>query len=108
MWFFKRKKSSQGEGGFNPPCPYCLKNNTRTMFQSKSEQADYVKVWRGQRSVTCRCLDCGKDFYADEPADGLSEEVLNADENISDPDELRAAEDELKREIEDSNDRMCG
>jgi hypothetical protein len=108
MWFFKHKKQNIEKTGFNPACPYCSSNNTRIITRSNSEQADYVKVWRGQRSVTCHCLDCGRDFYTGEPAGGISGEALTGDEIVSDPEELRAAEEELNREIKDSNDRMCG
>jgi hypothetical protein len=108
MRFFKRKKSNPEKAGFSPPCPNCLSNSTRIISQSRSEGADYVKIWRGQRYLTCRCSDCGKDFYAAEPAEGLTEESVPGDEIVSDPDELRAAEEELKREVEEENDHMCG
>jgi hypothetical protein len=107
MWFFKRKKQDPGKKRFSPPCPYCFSQDTRVSVSSSSENPDYIKVWRGQRSVNCRCLDCGKEFYADEPESGLSEEAVAGDDTVSDPDELRAAEEELERQIKDSDDRMC-
>jgi hypothetical protein len=107
MWFFKTKKKSAGKKGFNPACPFCESRHTRLTTGSGSEP-DYVKTWRGQRYVTCRCLDCGRDFYADEPSEGLADEIARNDDIIADEDQLRAAEDELRREVEDSDDRRCG
>jgi hypothetical protein len=108
MWFFKRKKKQLDKAGFSSGCPYCLSLHTSLITNSTSEQPDYVKTWRGQRYVTCRCLDCGKEFYADEPAERLSIDVAMDDEIVADPEQLRAAEEELRREVEDSDDRLCG
>lgn len=72
-----------------------------------SEQGNYIRAWRGQRYVTCRCLDCGKDFYAEEPREGLDIEAITGDETVEDEEALRAAEDELKRQVDEENDRRC-
>lgn len=55
--------------------------------------------------MTCRCSDCGRDFYTEEPEQGLPEEALADDKMIDDEDELRAAEEELKRQLEEEGDR---
>jgi hypothetical protein len=54
--------------------------------------------------VTCRCLNCGRNFYAEEPPQGLEKLPLMDDRIIDDEDELRAAEEELKRQADDEGD----
>jgi hypothetical protein len=107
MWFFKRKKSNQSTQEFNPACPACRSTDTRVVTSYDFEQPGYVKTWRGQRYITCRCLGCGKDFYVEEPPAGLSEEAAVGDELVADEDELHAAEEALKRDIEEKDDRRC-
>jgi hypothetical protein len=104
MWPFKRKKASQGPSSAGPVCPHCRSVHTRFMPVFGSGQADYVKSWRGQRYVTCKCLDCGQPFYIREPLGGVPDNVLNNDDLIDNEDELRAAEDEIKRQIEEDGD----
>jgi hypothetical protein len=72
-----------------------------------SGEDDHVKTWRGQRFWTCRCLDCGEDFYLEEPTGKVAEEMLDDDQIIDNEEELQAAEDELKKQIEDVDDRTC-
>jgi hypothetical protein len=78
------------------------------MTRSDTEQPDFVKTWRGKRYVTCRCLNCGQDFYVDEPEAGIPEKILTGNELINDEEALHAAEEELRREIEDNDDRRFG
>jgi hypothetical protein len=64
----------------------------------------YIKTWKGQRYITCRCSDCGRDFYIDANLPD-AEEILPLDESIiADEDELIAAEEELKRQADEDND----
>jgi hypothetical protein len=98
MWPFKHKKTNHEAGWSSPPCPQCNSTNTSLMAFQAGEPG-YVKVWRGERSLRCKCNDCGQDFYAEEPQGGLSENDL-ADEDAIDQDELRAAEEELKKQVE--------
>ncbi len=58
--------------------------------------------------MTCRCFDCGRDFYTEEPPGGLTEEAFQGDAIIDDEGELQAAEDELRRQIEEEDDRRFG
>lgn len=55
--------------------------------------------------MTCRCSNCKRDFYAEESQQGLEEGVLSDDRVIDDEDELRAAEEEVRRQTEDDGDR---
>jgi hypothetical protein len=71
------------------------------------DRSNYIKIWRGQRYLTCRCLNCGQDFYTEEPGVELPEAVLTHDEIVDDEEELRAAEDELKKRTQDEKDRRC-
>jgi hypothetical protein len=50
-------------------------------------------------------LICSRDFYADEPPGGFTPEVLEHDSLIDDEDELRAAEEDLRKRTEDGGDR---
>ena len=57
--------------------------------------------------MTYRCFDCGLDFYAEEPQEGITDETI-ADSNVIDDDEaLRAAEEEIERQVEEDEDRTC-
>jgi hypothetical protein len=69
-----------------------------------TDQPDYVRVWRGQRSSTFRCFDCNSEFYAEETAGG---EMISDDSVVDDEEELRAAEEELKKELDEDGDRRC-
>jgi hypothetical protein len=70
-----------------------------------TDEPSHVKVWRGQRSLTYKCLDCGQNFYAQEPKGGISEENLEDGPIIDDEEALGAAEKELKRQTEEDDDR---
>ncbi len=54
--------------------------------------------------MTCSCLDCEQVFYSEEMSHELMEEILSDDEMFNDEEELRAAEDELKRRADDEGD----
>ena len=57
--------------------------------------------------MTCRCRDCGRDFYADAPGDEVMGEIIENDGMVDDEEALQAAEDELKREMDEHDDRRC-
>jgi len=105
MWLFWRKRIKQKSQSSSPSCPYCESTNTRLIVYRGIDQPNYVKVWRGQRSLTYRCLDCGLDFYAKEPQGGVSDKILEDNQIIDDEEALRAAEEELKRQTEADDDR---
>ena len=104
MWPFRRKKTRE-----NIPsqllCQYCQSTNTRLAYSSGSEQPDYVRTWRGQRYITCKCLDCGREFYIEEPTQDIEILFPSDDSFIADEDELLAAEEELKRQTDEEDDR---
>ena len=105
MWPFRRKKASQHTQS-RPSCPYCKSTNTKVVsyFQG-AEEPEYIRTWRGQRYVTCRCSDCGRDFYVEEPMQGLEEAFLSDNSMIDDEDKLHAAEENLRRKADDEDDR---
>jgi hypothetical protein len=105
MWLFKRKKSGKKDLNSAPLCPGCGSNNTKLVVYHGTDQPDYVKVWRGKRSLTFRCSDCGQDFYVDEPPGGIEEQSSSGDGLIDDEDALRTAEEELKKQIDREDDR---
>jgi len=57
--------------------------------------------------LTYRCFDCDLEFYGEEPQGGITAELIADDHIIDDEEALRAAEDELRREIEEDGDRRC-
>ena len=107
MWPFKSNKPSQNSNSSDLVCPHCKSSATKVVTHHGGGEVASVKVWRGQRYVTCRCLSCGQDFYAEDKGK-IVEIELNNDDEIDDVAALQAAEDELKREINENNDRMCG
>jgi hypothetical protein len=102
MRFFSHKESERQ--GKNPHCPSCGSHNTGLILYHGTDRPGYVKVWRGQRSFTYRCFDCGMDFYSEGPPEepGRSPE----DRLVDDEEALRYAEDEIAREVEEDDDRM--
>jgi hypothetical protein len=104
MWPFRRKKKND-DPKHGLPCSYCGSRNTAKKSYHGSEESYYIKTWRGQRYVTCICLNCQRDFYAPEPSEGIPGATPAVDTPIEDEDELRAAEEELRRQIEEDNDR---
>lgn len=93
MWPFKRKKVRDVSTPM--PCPFCGSLETAPKA---------VKTWRGERSASYRCRACGRDFYADEPPEGMP----GPDEGpmIDDEDALRAAEEELKKRTDEEDDHL--
>ena len=92
MWLFHRKSVKKESLTSNPSCPFCESHNTRIIINHGTGELDYIKVWRGQRSLTYKCLDCGQNFYAKEPKGGLSEETLEDGPIVDDEEALKAAE----------------
>ena len=103
MWPFKRKRARAKPEEHGTVCPYCGSQNTRTLSHDVTQEAGEVKTWRGQRFTNYRCSNCGKEFYADEPQP--EDQTSSANRMIEDEEELRAAEEELKRETDASRDR---
>ncbi len=106
MWPLKRKKSQKPRLS-SLSCSYCHGNHTVALTPYEGIPANNIKIWRGQRYWICRCLSCGQDFYAEEPPEGLASTVTRDDTLIEDEAELRAAEEEVKRQAEDDGDRRC-
>ena len=57
--------------------------------------------------MTYRCFDCGLDFYVEEPQEGIIDEVIADGQVIDDKEALRAAEEEIERQVEEDDDRRC-
>ena len=100
MWPFRQKKIVQ-ENYAGPPCPYCKSTMTKLILYHGTSNLNYVKVWRGQRSFTYRCDDCGQDFYGAELKQRITNEYIRDDDVIDDEAALRAAEEEVKRQGEE-------
>jgi transcription elongation factor Elf1 len=103
MWIFKRKKKDQQPQEKGQRCPQCKSTQTRVIAYDLTERPDYVRTWRGQRYLTCRCDSCGSDFYVEQPQ-GEPVEVDPGDTIVEDADALREAEDELKRQADAEDD----
>ncbi len=105
MWPFRRKKVIPAAGSPAPACPYCRSSNARLIVCHGTDQPNYVKIWRGRRSLTFRCPDCGRDFYVDEPPEGMIEEMLADSSPVDDEDALRAAEEAVRKQAGEEKDR---
>ena len=103
MWPFKKSKPQHNQQFVCPPCPFCRSTRTGILSFQDSNQTDYVRVWRGERVVVCRCHDCGRDFYVPEPKGGIPPEAISPDDAIDEA-ELNRAEAELKRETDADGD----
>lgn len=107
MWFFRRKKIIREPQRTSPPCSYCGSTNTRLIVYHGTDHPDYVKIWRGQRSLTYRCFDCGQDFYGEEPQETITDEIIADGHVVDDEEALRAAEEAVKKQVEEDGDRRC-
>lgn len=107
MWPFKRQKKSQESPQPVVSCSHCGSTNTRLIVYHGTNQADYVRTWRGQRFLTYRCRDCGLDFYSEEPPAGIDADIESDDNIIDDEEALQAAEEEIERQVEEDDDRRC-
>jgi hypothetical protein len=104
MWLFKRKQKDQQPRQPGMACISCRSVNTIVITHHGRDQANYIRTWRGQRYLTCRCLDCGQDFYADVPINEIEDRVTGNDRIIDDEEALRQAEDDLKQKTDEEND----
>ena len=101
MHLFKRNRAKEPRPGLK--CPHC--SSTDTVVVSHGEDsADHIRTWRGQRYVVCRCRNCGREFYAGEPPEG-ADAFATDDRIVEDEEALRAAEEELRRQADEENDR---
>jgi len=105
MWLFRRKSVKKESQNSSPPCSFCESYNTRLLIYHGANEPSCVKVWRGQRLLICKCLDCGQNFYTQEPKGGINEENLEDGPIIDDEEALRSAEEELKRQTVEDEDR---
>ncbi len=105
MRFFQRNKARPPAY----PCPRCGSTNTGLIISHGSDQPDYVRVWQGHRFLTFRCFKCGHDFYVEEPAKELLDRIVAEAEarTVDDADALHAAEEEIARQSEEDDDRLC-
>ena len=108
MWPFKHKKTRRESLYSGPPCSHCGSTKTKLIFYHGTDYPDYVRVWRGQRSLTYRCFDCGRDFYGEEPQTEIIDQITEDDQVIDDEEALREAEQEIARQIEEDDDRRYG
>jgi hypothetical protein len=88
-------------------CTNCGSDHARVIVYHGTDHPDYVRVWKGRRFLTCRCADCGQEFYIEEPRMGNNDPIFSNDQMVDDEEALQAAEDDLKRQIWDENDRQC-
>jgi hypothetical protein len=107
MWFFKRNRQNQKPQTSGALCTICGSANTKLVVNHGTVSPNYIRVWKGQRVLTYRCLNCGQDFYGDVPKGGITDEMLDSDGLIDDEEALRAAEEDLKKQSEEDDDRMC-
>ena len=106
MWLFQRKRINKASQNSSPQCSFCESHNTRLIiYHGTNDDPSYVKVWRGQRFLTYKCLDCGQNFYTQEPKGGINAANLEDGPIIDDEEALLAAEQELKRQTEEDDDR---
>jgi hypothetical protein len=107
MWRFRKKGVNRNQQGFSPLCSHCGSGKTRLILYHGTNQPNYIKIWRGQRLLTYRCLECGRDFYGEEPPDGVNVDTTATRQIIDDEQALLAAEEESQKQIDEDMDRRC-
>lgn len=108
MWPFKQKNKDKIPEQSDIACTFCLSTKTIVITHHGGDQANYIRTWRGQRHLTCRCLDCERDFYADVSNVAIDSRIDRDDQLIDDEEALRAAENEIKRQADEENDHRFG
>jgi DNA-directed RNA polymerase subunit RPC12/RpoP len=103
MWPFKKKKAGPNEKPAGIICVHCGGEDTIIISDTSSESSSPVKVWRGERYVTYKCRSCQRLFYSEEPSGGIANN--SSSKIIEDEDQLRNAEEELKRITDNEDDR---
>jgi predicted nucleic-acid-binding Zn-ribbon protein len=104
MWPFRRKQTSKYIQQ-KPPCPYCKSNNTKVISSLQATgETNFIKTWRSQRYIPCRCSECGRDFYIEATSQNIVKTLPLDGSIIEDEDELMTAEEELKRQADEEND----
>lgn len=103
MRFFRKKRVAREELRASLKCTHCGSTDTVVLSHGEDE-ANHIRTWRGQRYLVGRCRSCGREFYAEEPPGG-ADGLVTDDRMIEDEDELRAAEEELKRRTDEDGDR---
>jgi len=106
MRIFGRKQREVKHNGKDVVCTHCGSSNTRPVYYHDAGIPNYIKVWRGQRSLTYRCYDCGCNSYVAIPKQSKPEEISEEDPMVDDEDALREAEEKLKKQIDEDNDRL--
>jgi hypothetical protein len=107
MWPFKRKKPEAKSTDSSNRCSCCGSPHIRVITHHGGAEDNHIRVWRGRRYLTCRCTDCGKDFYLEEPSAVEIDGLVDDDSMIDDEEALRSAENELKKQIDEDGDRRC-
>jgi hypothetical protein len=96
MWPFKKKRKTRDTYSSAGPCPQCGGTNVVASADGP------VKTWRGETAGAWRCVDCGRQFYAD----AIPSQNDLDDGMVDDPEALRQAEEELRRQTDEENDRL--
>jgi DNA-directed RNA polymerase subunit RPC12/RpoP len=108
IWPFKRQKAEKTKQNSGPECPSCRSKNTKIKVNFGNDQPDYVKTWRGSRYLTYHCFNCETDFSIAEPQGGLDIEAQIGNQLIDDEEALKAAEEDLKRDVDEAGDHRFG
>ncbi|HSW57231.1 MAG TPA: hypothetical protein VLH15_02390 [Dehalococcoidales bacterium] len=106
MGLFKRKKEKQAGSIGGPQCSVCGSVNVNLKVNYAGEQPDYIKTWRGRRYLPYHCRDCQIDFNVPEEKFGIMAQN-QIDDGMIDEEALKAAEDELRKEMDEEGDRRC-
>ena len=104
MWPFKKKAQKEIKKTQVIRCPDCGSENTSIKPSYADGDPDFVKTWRGQRYITFYCRDCKQSFYVEESRCPSPDDLLNSADTVDDEEELREAEEDLKRQIEEEDD----
>jgi hypothetical protein len=103
MGLFKRKKPTKDDNATGPLCSNCQSTNTRVIDSGSGT----IKTWRGQRYLAFRCNECGYESYINANTKASNSSSFGNQDEIDEA-ELRAAEEELKKEIDKNGDHTFG
>ncbi len=101
MWPFKKKKDKPQAGLY---CPYCRSNRVLEITGDNETSLPHITVWRGIRCLSFECRSCARIFYTGESADVHSDMMSTNDVMIEDEEQLKIAENELKKQADIDGD----
>ncbi len=106
MWSFNRHNKPENQNNAISACPCC--GSQEVVFDRHPGKKDVFRHQKEPDLPSYRCLKCGEKIYGNAPGYEIIEyHGVDGEPLVDDEEALRAAEAELKRQVEEADDRRC-